>query len=232
MAKNLVIVESPAKAKTIEKFLGGDFEVRASMGHIMDLPQKGLGVEVKKGFAPKYVPIEKKEALLKELKSASRKADTVYLAPDPDREGEFIAWSLQQLLGLRKPKRAVFNEITKRAVQDAIAHPREIDEDLFNAQQARRVLDRLVGYKISPLLWRRVQSGTSAGRVQSVAVRLICERENEIRAFVPEEYWTIEATLSKLRARETFVATLIGRQGSAEASEAENGEQESGANGT
>jgi DNA topoisomerase-1 len=230
MAKNLVIVESPAKAKTIEKFLGGDFEVRASMGHIMDLPQKGLGVEVKKGFAPKYVPIEKKEALLKELKSASRKAETVYLAPDPDREGEFIAWSLQQLLGLRKPKRAVFNEITKRAVQDAIANPREIDEDLFNAQQARRVLDRLVGYKISPLLWRRVQSGTSAGRVQSVAVRLICERENEIRAFVPEEYWTIEATLSKLRERETFVATLIGRQGSAEVND--TAEDESGANGS
>jgi DNA topoisomerase I len=232
MAKNLVIVESPAKAKTIEKFLGGDFEVRASMGHIMDLPQKGLGVEVKKGFAPKYVPIEKKEALLRELKSAARKADTVYLAPDPDREGEFIAWSLQQLLGLKKPKRAVFNEITKRAVQEAVAHPREIDEDLFNAQQARRVLDRLVGYKISPLLWRRVQSGTSAGRVQSVAVRLICERENEIRAFVPEEYWTIEATLSKLRERETFIATLIGRQGTAEVSDAENGEQEPGANGT
>jgi DNA topoisomerase-1 len=232
MAKNLVIVESPAKAKTIEKFLGSDFEVRASMGHIMDLPQKGLGVEVKKGFAPKYVPIEKKEALLRELKSAARKADTVYLAPDPDREGEFIAWSLQQLLGLKKPKRAVFNEITKRAVQEAVAHPREIDEDLFNAQQARRVLDRLVGYKISPLLWRRVQSGTSAGRVQSVAVRLICERENEIRAFVPEEYWTIEATLSKLRERETFIATLIGRQGTAEVSDAENGEQEPGANGT
>jgi DNA topoisomerase-1 len=232
MAKNLVIVESPAKARTIEKFLGGDFEVRASMGHIMDLPQKGLGVEVKKGFAPKYVPIEKKEALLRELKSASKKAETIYLAPDPDREGEFIAWSLQQLLGLRKPKRAVFNEITKRAVQDAIAHPREIDEDLFNAQQARRVLDRLVGYKISPLLWRRVQSGTSAGRVQSVAVRLICGREDEIRAFVPEEYWTIEATLSKLRERETFLATLIGRQGSAEVSDtAENGEQEPGANG-
>ena len=236
MAKNLVIVESPAKAKTIEKFLGGDFEVRASMGHIMDLPQKGLGVEVKKGFAPKYVPIEKKEALLKELKSASRKAETVYLAPDPDREGEFIAWSLQQLLGLQKPKRAVFNEITKRAVQDAIAHPREIDEDLFNAQQARRVLDRLVGYKISPLLWRRVQSGTSAGRVQSVAVRLICEREDEIRAFVPEEYWTIEATLSKLRERQTFIATLIGRQGSAEVTDTADDEPgtngSNGANGT
>src|SRR5689334_1571278 len=221
MAKNLVIVESPAKAKTIEKFLGGDFEVRASMGHIMDLPQKGLGVEVKKGFAPKYVPIEKKEALLKELKSASRKAETVYLAPDPDREGEFIAWSLQQLLGLRKPKRAVFNEITKRAVQDAIAHPREIDEDLFNAQQARRVLDRLVGYKISPLLWRRVQSGTSAGRVQSAALRIICDREAEIRAFVPEEYWTIAAMLSKTKERETFNAMLIGRQGSKEVAESD-----------
>src|SRR5690348_16049022 len=226
MAKNLVIVESPAKAKTIEKFLGGDFEVRASMGHIMDLPQKGLGVEVKKGFAPKYVPIEKKEALLKELKSASRRAETVYLAPDPDREGEFIAWSLQQILGLRKPKRAVFNEITKRAVQDAIAHPREIDENLFNAQQARRVLDRLVGYKISPLLWRRVQSGTSAGRVQSVALRLICDREAEIRAFVPEEYWTIIATLSKAGQRATFEAALIGRQGSAEAQQ--DGETDEG----
>jgi len=213
MAKYLVIVESPAKAKTIEKFLGKDFEVRASMGHIIDLPRKGLGVDVRRNFAPQYEVIERKDALLKELKSASKKADTVYLAPDPDREGEFIAWSLQHMLGLRKPKRAVFNEITKRAVQDAVAHPREIDEDLFNAQQARRVLDRLVGYKISPLLWRRVQSGTSAGRVQSVALRLICEREAEIKAFVPEEYWTIEATLSKLQDRKTFVATLIGRQG-------------------
>ena len=141
--------------------------------------------------------IEKKEHLIKELKDASKGADTVYLAPDPDREGEFIAWSLKKMLGLKKPRRAVFNEITKRAVQDAIAHPREIDENLFNAQQARRVLDRLVGYKISPLLWRRVQSGTSAGRVQSVALRLICDREAEIRAFVPEEYWSITATLSK-----------------------------------
>jgi DNA topoisomerase-1 len=213
MAKNLVIVESPAKAKTIEKFLGDDFEVRASMGHIMDLPRKGLGVDTRRGFQPNYVVIEKKDALIKELKSASKKADTVYLAPDPDREGEFIAWSLKELLGLRKPRRAVFNEITKRAVQDAIANTREIDEDLFNAQQARRVLDRLVGYKISPLLWRRVQSGTSAGRVQSVALRLIAEREFEIRAFVPEEYWTITATLSKLREKQTFTATLFGRQG-------------------
>jgi DNA topoisomerase-1 len=231
MAKHLVIVESPAKAKTIEKFLGRDFEVRASMGHIIDLPRKGLGVDVRRDFAPRYEVIEKKDALLKELKSASKKADVVYLAPDPDREGEFIAWSLQYMLGLKKPKRAVFNEITKHAVQDAVAHPREIDENLFNAQQARRVLDRLVGYKISPLLWRRVQSGTSAGRVQSVALRLICVREAEIRAFVPDEYWTIEATLSKPRDRQTFVATLIGRQGSAEVSGDAQETLESGQNG-
>jgi DNA topoisomerase I len=214
MAKNLVIVESPAKAKTIEKFLGHNFEVRASMGHIIDLPRKGLGVDTRHEFAPQYEVIEKKDRLIKELKDASKKADIVYLAPDPDREGEFIAWSLQKMLGLRHPRRAVFNEITRHAVQDAIDHTRDIDENLFNAQQARRVLDRLVGYKISPLLWRRVQSGTSAGRVQSVAVRLICERETEIRAFVSEEYWTIAATLSKQKAKSTFDALLIGRQGS------------------
>src|SRR6185437_12936768 len=162
--------------------------------------------------------------LLAELKKASRAAQTVYLAPDPDREGEFIAWSLKEMLGLRKPRRAVFNEITRRAVQDAIAQTRDIDEDLFNAQQARRVLDRLVGYKISPLLWRRVQSGTSAGRVQSVAVRLICDREGEIRAFAAEEYWTIEALLSKEQERKTFSAQLIGRQNSAEATASEASE--------
>ena len=221
MAKNLVIVESPAKAKTIEKFLGSDFEVRASMGHIMDLPQKGLGVDVRHDFQPKYVVIEKKDRLVADLKAASKKASTVYLAPDPDREGEFIAWSLKHLLGLKQPKRAVFNEITRHAVQEAIAHPREIDENLFNAQQARRVLDRLVGYKISPLLWRRVQSGTSAGRVQSVAVRLICDREAEIRAFLTEEYWTVEAHLSKTHERKTFTAQLIGRQNSPEAAAAQ-----------
>ena len=220
MAKNLVIVESPAKAKTIEKFLGSDFEVRASMGHIIDLPRKGLGVDTRKDFAPKYEVIEKKDYLLKELKAASKKAETVYLAPDPDREGEFIAWSLKHMLGLRKPRRAVFNEITKGAVRDAIAHPRDIDENLFNAQQARRVLDRLVGYKISPLLWRRVQRGTSAGRVQSVALRLIAQREAEIRAFVPEEYWSIVATLSKSSQRPTFDASLLGRKNSAEVAEA------------
>src|SRR5579872_5991865 len=211
MAKNLVIVESPAKAKTIEKFLGSDFEVRASMGHIIDLPPKGLGVDTRHDFAPKYEVIEKKGHLIKDLKAASKKADTVYLAPDPDREGEFIAWSLKQQLGLRAPKRAVFNEITRHAVRDAIDHPRTIDENLLNAQQARRVLDRLVGYKISPLLWRRLQKGTSAGRVQSVALRLICDREAEIRAFVPEEYWSITALLSKQGHIERFEANLISR---------------------
>ncbi|WIG61804.1 MAG: DNA topoisomerase I [Ktedonobacterales bacterium] len=224
MAKNLVIVESPAKAKTIEKFLGSDFEVRASMGHILDLPKKGIGVDTRKDFAPKYVVIEKKDHLIQDLKTASKKADVVYLAPDPDREGEFIAWSLKKLLGLRQPRRAVFNEITKKAVQDAIAHPRSIDEDLFNAQQARRVLDRLVGYKISPLLWRRVQSGTSAGRVQSVALRLICEREAEIRAFVPEEYWTIIATLSQSGQRATFEAQLVGQRDGVSADDVETEE--------
>lgn len=211
MAKKLVIVESPAKAKTIEKFLGRDYEVRASMGHIMDLPKKGLGVNTRKDFAPNYEIIEKKDRLIDELKAASKRADEVFLAPDPDREGEFIAWSLKNMLGLKNPRRAVFHEITKGAVQDAIRKPREINEDLFNAQQARRVLDRLVGYKISPLLWRRIQSGTSAGRVQSVALRLICDRETEIRAFVPEEYWSITATLSKQKESQKFEALLISR---------------------
>jgi DNA topoisomerase-1 len=211
MAKKLVIVESPAKAKTIEKFLGRDFEVRASMGHIMDLPKKGLGVNTRKDFTPQYEVIEKKDKLIDELKAASRRADEVYLAPDPDREGEFIAWSLKETLGLQNPRRAVFNEITKGAVQQAIKKPREINEDLFNAQQARRVLDRLVGYKISPLLWRRIQSGTSAGRVQSVALRLICDREAEIRVFKPEEYWSISAWLSQQGARERFEAVLLSR---------------------
>lgn len=211
MAKKLVIVESPAKARTIEKFLGRDFEVRASMGHIIDLPKKGLGVNTRKDFAPKYEIIEKKDKLIDELRAASRRADEVYLAPDPDREGEFIAWSLKHTLDLKNPHRAVFNEITKKAVQDAIKKPREIDEDLFNAQQARRVLDRLVGYKISPLLWRRIQSGTSAGRVQSVALRLICDRESEVRAFVPEEYWSIIALLSRHGQKERFEASLITR---------------------
>src|SRR5690348_10915174 len=234
MAKKLVIVKSPAKAKTIEKFLGRDFEVRASMGHIIDLPKKGLGVNTRKDFTPQYEIIEKKDTLINELKAASRRADEVYLAPDPDREGEFIAWSLKETLGLKNPRRAVFNEITKGAVQLAISKPREINEDLFNAQQARRVLDRLVGYKISPLLWRRIQSGTSAGRVQSVALRLICDREAEIRAFVPEEYWSITATLSKQHHARRFEAVLITRlkdMAALNGDEAANSEEQA-ANGT
>jgi DNA topoisomerase-1 len=239
MTKKLVIVESPAKAKTIEKFLGRDYTVLASMGHIIDLPKKGLGVNTRKDFAPQYEVIEKKDRLIDELKAAAKRVDEVYLAPDPDREGEFIAWSLKNILGLENPHRAVFNEITKRAVQEAIKKPREIDEDLFNAQQARRVLDRLVGYKISPLLWRRIQSGTSAGRVQSVALRLICDREAIIQAFVPEEYWSITATLSKLKRVERFeaqlisrlkdIASLAGEDGAGESGEAVTDE---GANGT
>ncbi len=228
MGKKLVIVESPAKAKTIEKFLGRDFEVKASMGHIIDLPKKGLGVNTRKDFEPAYEIIEKKDKLIDELKAASKRAEEVYLAPDPDREGEFIAWSLMHILGLQHPHRAVFNEITKGAVQDAIRHPREIDEDLFNAQQARRVLDRLVGYKISPLLWRRIQSGTSAGRVQSVALRLICDREAEIRAFVPEEYWSITATLSKQKQAERFEAMLITRLAEMTSLNGEENESEEG----
>jgi DNA topoisomerase I len=241
MAKKLVIVESPAKAKTIEKFLGRDFTVLASMGHIIDLPKKGLGVNTRKDFAPHYEIIEKKDKLIEELKAASKRADEVYLAPDPDREGEFIAWSLQSILGLHNPHRAVFHEITKSAVQEAIKKPRQINEDLFNAQQARRVLDRLVGYKISPLLWRRIQSGTSAGRVQSVALRLICDREAEIRAFIPEEYWSITATLSKQKEAQRFEAVLISRlqdiaalnkdENTLEAEEAAATETQNGANG-
>src|SRR5579885_2848332 len=238
MAKKLVIVESPAKAKTIEKFLGRDFEVRASMGHIIDLPKRGLGVNTRKDFTPQYEIIEKKDKLIDDLKAASRRAEDVYLAPDPDREGEFIAWSLKETLGLKNPRRAVFNEITRGAVQQAIKKPREINEDLFNAQQARRVLDRLVGYKISPLLWRRIQSGTSAGRVQSVALRMICDREAEIRAFKPEEYWSITALLSKQRRPERFEAVLISRLNDMAAVNGEAGEEQgaaeeqNGANGT
>ncbi|GAC1653348.1 MAG: type I DNA topoisomerase [Acidobacteriaceae bacterium] len=209
MASKLVIVESPSKAKTIEKFLGPDFQVMASVGHVVDLPAKGLGVDTRRNFAPKYVVIPGKEKILLELRRASRTADEVYLAPDPDREGEAISAHLARALEIKHPRRAVFNEITRNAVQEAIDHPRDIDEDLVNAQQARRILDRIVGYKISPLLWRRVQKHTSAGRVQSVAVRLIVDREEIIRDFVPEEYWTLTAMLSKTKDRRVFPAELV-----------------------
>ena len=197
MAK-LVIVESPAKAKTIGKYLGRDYEVTASMGHIRDLPTSQLGIDVEHGYTPQYISIKGKEKLIKELKSQAKKAEQVYLATDPDREGEAISWHLANILGLdpAQPNRITFDEITKKGVQEGMAHPRAIDEDLFNAQQARRVLDRLVGYKLSPFLWRKVRRGLSAGRVQRVAVRLIDDREKEIEAFKPEEYWNVDATLS------------------------------------
>jgi DNA topoisomerase I len=211
LATKLVIVESPSKAKTIEKFLGPDYRVLASIGHVIDLPTKGLGVDTRKNFAPKYVVIPGKEKVLLDLRKASRQADEVFLAPDPDREGEAISAHLARALEIPGARRAVFNEITKNAVRDAIEHPRGIDENLVDAQQARRILDRLVGYKISPLLWRRVQKHTSAGRVQSVAVRLICDREETIRNFVPEEYWTLTAHLTKQRDRKVFTADLVRR---------------------
>ncbi|HEX7057679.1 MAG TPA: type I DNA topoisomerase [Bacilli bacterium] len=197
MAESLVIVESPAKAKTIGKYLGGKFIVKASMGHIRDLPKSQIGVEIENGFNPKYITIRGKGNVLKELKDACKKVKKVYLAADPDREGEAIAWHLAHYLEVpeSEPCRVVFNEITKQAVKDAFHSPRKINMDLVNAQQARRILDRLVGYKISPLLWKKVKKGLSAGRVQSVAVKIILDRENEIKAFIPEEYWTITATL-------------------------------------
>ncbi len=197
VADSLVIVESPAKAKTIGKYLGSKFIVKASMGHIRDLPKSQIGVEVENGFQPKYITIRGKGNVLKELRDASKKVKKIYLAADPDREGEAIAWHLAHYLELDEKEdcRVVFNEITKQAVKDAFKTPRPIDMDLVNAQQARRVLDRLVGYKISPLLWKKVKKGLSAGRVQSVAVKLIYDRENEINAFVPEEYWSITAHL-------------------------------------
>ena len=196
MAK-LVIVESPAKAKTIGKYLGKDYEVTASMGHIRDLPASQLGIDVDHGYTPQYISIKGKEKLIKELKSQARKAEGVLLATDPDREGEAISWHLANVLGLdpTAPNRVTFDEITKKGVQEGMAHPRAINQELVDAQQARRVLDRLVGYKLSPFLWRKVRRGLSAGRVQSVAVRLIDDREKEIEAFKPEEYWNVDATL-------------------------------------
>ncbi len=185
--QTLVIVESPAKAKTIRKYLGKGYDVTASMGHIRDLPQSQLGIDVENGFAPKYINIRGKEKTIKDLKDKARKSDRVLLATDPDREGEAISWHLANLLGLNvdDENRVTFGEITKKGVADGMAHPRKIDLQLFDAQQARRVLDRLVGYKLSPFLWRKVRRGLSAGRVQSVAVRLIVDREREIEAFKP-----------------------------------------------
>lgn len=203
----LVIVESPAKAKTIEKYLGKDYEVRASVGHVRDLPKSNKdAVDIEGGFVPRYQTVKGKEHVIDQLTTAAKKADEVILATDPDREGEAIAWHLSQALNLKKPKRIVFHEITESAVQDAIAHPRGIDEDLKQAQEARRVLDRLFGYDLSGLIWKKVRYGLSAGRVQSPALRIIMEREREIRAFVPEDYWVLEADL-KTKSGDQFTAT-------------------------
>ena len=211
----LVIVESPAKAKTIRKYLGGGYEVTASMGHIRDLPQSQLGIDVEHGYAPQYINIKGKEKIIKELKSLAKESDEVFLATDPDREGEAISWHLANLLGLdtAAENRVTFGEITKKGVTQGMAAPRAIDMDLFNAQQARRVLDRLVGYKLSPFLWKKVRRGLSAGRVQSVAVRLIVDREKEIEAFKPEEYWNIDALLSPPSSTKKFTARLTALAG-------------------
>ena len=211
-ATNLVIVESPSKAKTIGKYLGPEYTVKASMGHLRDLPKSTMGVDLERDFTPKYVPVSGKEDLIKELKKAAKEADTVYLATDPDREGEAISWHLKELLGLseEKARRVTFNEITQNVVRQSIANPRSIDSDLVDAQQARRILDRIVGYQLSPLLWKKVRRGLSAGRVQSVATRLVVDRENEIRAFIPKEYWSLDVTLNRIGKPGTFTARYYG----------------------
>src|SRR5210317_2034752 len=217
MSKNLVIVESPAKAKTISKYLGKDFEVMASYGHVRDLVPKEGAVDPDNGFAMKYQVIERNEKHVNAIIRALKKADALYLATDPDREGEAISWHLIELLKERGAldgkdvRRVVFHEITKQAVQDAVDHPRELSGDLVGAQQARRALDYLVGFNLSPLLWKKVQPGLSAGRVQSPALRMIAERENEIEAFKPREYWSIEADVSK--NEQPFLSRLVRYKG-------------------
>lgn len=215
MADNLIIVESPAKANTIKKFLGGKTKVVASMGHIRDLPKSKLGVDVTNNFEPEYINIRGKGDLIKSLKKAAADAKKVYLATDPDREGEAIAWHLAHILGIDEKEicRITFNEITKEAVQNAVKNPRTIDMNLTDAQQARRVLDRIVGYKMSPVLWKKVRRGLSAGRVQSVAVKLIVDREEEIEKFIPEEYWNIYVILSDSEKKKKFEAKFYGKDG-------------------
>src|SRR6202521_1341150 len=232
MAKSLVIVESPAKAKTISKYLGGDYTVEASVGHIMDLPKNDIGVEIEnRTFEPTLIVSPGKEKIVDRLKKLAAKADFVYLAPDPDREGEAIAAHLEmQLRPMLRPKatlqRVTFNEITKKAVQAAFGQARDVNANLVDAQQTRRVLDRLVGYQISPLLWDKVRRGLSAGRVQTVALRLIVEREQEINAFQPVEYWTIDAELEPTAGKQSFTARFVGVNGTP--SRVANGKDEDG----
>ena len=223
-SSNLVIVESPSKAKTIGRYLGPNYTVKASMGHLRDLPKSKMGVDLENDFTPHYIPVRGKESLIKELKADAAKADMVYLATDPDREGEAISWHLKELLGLpdEKAQRVTFNEITQKVVRESIEKPREIDYCLVDAQQARRILDRIVGYQLSPLLWKKVRRGLSAGRVQSVATRLVVDRENEIRAFQPKEYWSLDVTLNRIGKPGSFVAHYYG---SPKKQELENQEQ-------
>ena len=211
MAKDLVIVESPAKARTVGRFLGKDYDVKASMGHVRDLPRKKLGVDIgDNGFIPTYTVSSDKRKIVSELKKAAASANTVYLATDPDREGEAISWHLVEAanIDLDKTKRVVFHEITKPAIEEAFANTRDIDVDLVDAQQARRVLDRLVGYTLSPVLWSKVKKGTSAGRVQSVALKMVVDREKEIESFQPVEYWSIDALLGITSEESLLKATL------------------------
>ncbi len=211
--KALVIVESPSKAKTIGKILGSRYKVIASVGHVRDLPKSKLGINIENNFEPEYISIRGKGDVIKMLKKEAKSASKVYLATDPDREGEAISWHIEKLLGIDEKDvcRIEFNEITKNAVKEAVKKPRAIDRGLVDAQQARRVLDRLVGYQISPLLWRKIRRGLSAGRVQSAALKILCDREREISAFVPEEYWTVGATFEK--SRKKFQAKLLEYRG-------------------
>ena len=209
---NLVIVESPAKARTIEKYLGGEYKVVASMGHLRDLPKSTMGVDIENSFEPQYIPVKGREDIIADLKKKAKSAVTVYLATDPDREGEAISWHLKELLDLpeEKARRVTFNEITKKVVSESIQSPRGIDQDLVDAQQARRILDRIVGYKLSPLLWRKVRRGLSAGRVQSVATRMVVDRETEIKDFKPEEYWHLDVNLKRIESEGNFTARFYG----------------------
>ena len=227
MAQNLVIVESPAKVKTIKKFLGRNYDVAASQGHVRDLPKSQMGIDIENDFEPKYITIRGKGDLLADLRKRAKKADKIYLATDPDREGEAIAWHLIAALKLEESRvyRVTFNEITKSAVKEAFQHARDIDMNLVDAQQARRVLDRMVGYMISPLLWAKVKRGLSAGRVQSVALRMIGDREDEIAAFIPEEYWTLDATLSVKGEKKPLTAHYYGPEGAAKKAEIADGQE-------
>src|SRR3989441_2903092 len=222
VSEGLIIVESPAKARTLKRFLGDRFDVRASMGHVRDLPEKEIAVDVEAGFKPRYEVVESRRKTINELTSATKKdRQNVILASDPDREGEAIAWHLSEVLKLKSPKRIEFHEITSDAVRKALESPREIDMRLVNAQQARRVVDRLVGYRLSPFLWSKVQKGIGAGRVSSVALRLVVDREEEIRKFVPVESWTVDIEVSKLRQERLFLARLNRLKSAIGATEAE-----------